>query len=348
MKTFTIVLLCAAAAVSSGPVMGSQATDWWAANLGPQALFPLTGSGSIFPSDWVVGAGEVVAYSPDLQEGADPAGGSTARYPKPDSWVTVVVAKPIAGTKPGDSLTVYFRQPYVAGGGAPTRWHLFTDIARLVGGERLLVEARDRAGALRPLQDLFPLRTYDDDSVRALQEYARWDTLAGPAQSEAIARAVCQTSNRILAENAPRIFAMRSAANRAAALRVLVAIARDKNLAWGSDGRVNALLSANVLYRTDEVGGVSGDILALYEELLHDATLTANARLNIVANLRNRGLGSAVDSKGKQIHYYRPRVLQIIERFIAKTTDPDLKKAAEQERAVLLDYARTAARTVAD
>jgi len=330
MREFVSTALCALVALMlAGGVPASPVTEAWAARSPAWPLFPVTSQGPIFPADWVVAAGVVVDYSANLGPGA-PSGTAASGQTTP-AWLTIRVAVAVTGTRTGQTLTLHFRTPPRGDTGVGRH---FSDLMQLTGGERVLVEAKPYRGKLYPVDDIYPLGGYTDDPVAALQEYARWNGLSGQPQLVAIANAARQSGNKVLCLNAMDMLGARGAINRAWAFAALRALAEDQSPTADTSTRFAALMSCNHLYKADEPGGVSGDILGLYEQLLSDPRMSHADKLNIVTNLTNRSGGT----EGRA-HYYRPRVLQIVQRFLRATSDPDLREAAQREEATLLKWA---------
>jgi len=314
-------------------------------------LFPSRLSGPIFPPDWVAAAGEVAAVSPDA-EASSASGVAPATSEPQDAWLAVRVVRPILRTHAGDELAVHFkrsaRRP--ADENFMRSDTVYMKYARFGAGDRVIVVAKPKDGKLVPVSDIYPLESYDDFHLKALEEYGRWDGLAPQEQLEAIGRAVLRSDNTYLRGQAMGLLSARAlaAGRREWAMAILAPVARAKPGVGSPDFRYTALVAARCLYSIEERSGVSRQVLDLSEELLNDSALTPDLKQNILTDLQHRAWRESSRPEGHERRIFRQRALDILDRFLAREQDAELRQTAQAQRDALLRLRGRATEVVAD
>jgi len=340
MRMRVVWCVSAVAWVAVGALVASRTTDQ-AINKG-RALTGLTAiyysPGRMIPKGQIVAAGSVVGWSANLSESASAEERrASARNGKLQCWVRVKVAVPIAGTSVGDEITMHFVQyAEPAEGVMPWTSGELLERVRFTGGEKLLVTARRDGNRYRPVADLLPLADYNSPVVAALKELARWDGMTGQAKLSAMARAATSSQNPLL-----RYWAVQAVAGSTSpslgggrdwAFGVLSQIARNRAAPGDSELRLKAVVDMARLYDVTEKGGMSAKILVMHEELLNDGSFDRGQKRRILSALEFRGYNpEATTGRGKR-GVFRQQALDIVNRFLAKTSDPTLKRDAQQVR----------------
>jgi hypothetical protein len=286
----------------------------------------------------IVGAGTVVAYSPNLDEKASKElRKKFGRDGMIHCWVKVRIDVPIAQTNKGEDVTIYFLQvpdPAEGMSGWGARW--IAENVRFTGGEKLLVIASLKDGKYYPFSDIFPVSSYDSEPVTEYQELARWDRLKGQEKLDAIAQAAESSGNGLLRRRAIAQIPMcgRAYHKQDWAFNTLSRIAHNKADKGGSLYRIEAVGGMfggmrywyNILQRD----GKSGEIVSTCQQMLNDPSIDREGRQQLLSIVE--GLGYKEDAKGPNGRkgVFRQRPLDIVDAFLKKEKSPELRRDAQR------------------